>query len=428
MDSSILKTVGEIAGIGGLSLGVVLLVFRDVIRKKIFPTLTKEHAYRLLRLIVILTFAVGLAGLAAWVLTKRGAAISYNNVTNIGAVQNEYLTLVGQPLDDPELKKLIQHALGLTAKGYTAASIPVYQQAIEKAPLPSLYNNLGVAYAQQNAEQPARKAFQDALAKNPTYDRARDNLKALDLPHADPDPVHISSQESEPNDDLFHANIMPLNKGVLGAIDPASDVDTFQFETGGKSRDWIDITLENRSTSLVPSMRILQANKEELIGWNAAGTNGANHELHFVATPATRYFFQMGSHYNQSTGAYVLTVKPRLAFDSYEPDDDIAHAAPIQAGSPVKANIMDGGDADFYKFESGAAGDMTVTIENTSTTLAPAVRVLDESRSDITGWQANANPGGHLKFTFKAAAKGTYYAQVGGNYGQSAGTYTLTVR
>lgn len=46
MDTQILKTVGQVAGIGGLALGVFLLLFEDTIRKQIFPTLTKAYAYR----------------------------------------------------------------------------------------------------------------------------------------------------------------------------------------------------------------------------------------------------------------------------------------------------------------------------------------------------------------------------------------------
>ena len=67
MDAEILKIVGQVAGIGGIALGVLLLVFRDVIRKKIFPTLTKEQAYKLLRLVLVLVWLVALAGIGAWV-------------------------------------------------------------------------------------------------------------------------------------------------------------------------------------------------------------------------------------------------------------------------------------------------------------------------------------------------------------------------
>jgi len=67
MDAEILKIVGQVAGIGGIALGVLLLIFRDVIRKKIFPMLTKEQAYKLLRLILVLVWIVALAGIGAWV-------------------------------------------------------------------------------------------------------------------------------------------------------------------------------------------------------------------------------------------------------------------------------------------------------------------------------------------------------------------------
>ena len=66
MDSSFLKIAGQIAGIGGLALGVFLLVFRDVIRKNIFPNLAQVQGYRIIRMIVIATFLIAALGIAAW--------------------------------------------------------------------------------------------------------------------------------------------------------------------------------------------------------------------------------------------------------------------------------------------------------------------------------------------------------------------------
>jgi hypothetical protein len=54
MDADVLKVVGQVAGIGGLALGVFLLLFRDIIRKNIFSKLPPAEAYRLLRLITVL--------------------------------------------------------------------------------------------------------------------------------------------------------------------------------------------------------------------------------------------------------------------------------------------------------------------------------------------------------------------------------------
>lgn len=74
-EADLLKYLGRIAGIGGISLGVFLILFREVIRKKIFPSLDKDAAYRLLRMVLLLTWTMALVGIIAWLF------ISYNNNT-----------------------------------------------------------------------------------------------------------------------------------------------------------------------------------------------------------------------------------------------------------------------------------------------------------------------------------------------------------
>ena len=50
MDPALLEALGKAAGIGGLALGVFLVIFRNIIRKNIFPRLPAESAYRVIRL------------------------------------------------------------------------------------------------------------------------------------------------------------------------------------------------------------------------------------------------------------------------------------------------------------------------------------------------------------------------------------------
>ena len=75
MDAKLLETVGRIAGIGGLALGVFLLLFRDVIRKNIFPTLSDQNAYRLIRQFMYLTFGIAVLGIVAWVYVSIAASV-----------------------------------------------------------------------------------------------------------------------------------------------------------------------------------------------------------------------------------------------------------------------------------------------------------------------------------------------------------------
>jgi hypothetical protein len=64
-----LKAMGAVAGIGGLALGVVLILFRDVIRQILvkFPGISRQHAYQLIRLFLILVWSIGVIGIGAWV-------------------------------------------------------------------------------------------------------------------------------------------------------------------------------------------------------------------------------------------------------------------------------------------------------------------------------------------------------------------------
>src|SRR3954447_13679942 len=88
MDAQVLKTVGQVAGIGGLALGVFLLLFRDIIRKNIFPKLPAAEAYRLLRLITGVVWSVAVVGILAWVYveTRGPAAAAGPNVTVPGSI------------------------------------------------------------------------------------------------------------------------------------------------------------------------------------------------------------------------------------------------------------------------------------------------------------------------------------------------------
>jgi hypothetical protein len=69
--SKILQVAAGTASVGGLALAVFLVLCRDIVRKNIFPNLTRQHAFQIIRLIVVLAFCASLAGLAAWVYLER---------------------------------------------------------------------------------------------------------------------------------------------------------------------------------------------------------------------------------------------------------------------------------------------------------------------------------------------------------------------
>ena len=65
--ADVLRIVGTIAGIGGISLGIILLIYKDFIREfiqaKVFKTLTSSQATVLLGSVVIFTFLIAILGI-----------------------------------------------------------------------------------------------------------------------------------------------------------------------------------------------------------------------------------------------------------------------------------------------------------------------------------------------------------------------------
>jgi hypothetical protein len=66
-----LKDLGAVAGIGGIALGVVSAIVTALVRYGRFKILGTKQTYQLLRLILILTFATGIGGLAAYLYGDR---------------------------------------------------------------------------------------------------------------------------------------------------------------------------------------------------------------------------------------------------------------------------------------------------------------------------------------------------------------------
>lgn len=107
-ENSILETLGQVAGIGGISLGVLLLIFKEIIRKNIFPGLNRQQAYNILKLIILLTFFVAIAGIAAWLWSET---IKINNQNGVDPIpeQEDFRRIYFQGFDnvpDDELNQM----------------------------------------------------------------------------------------------------------------------------------------------------------------------------------------------------------------------------------------------------------------------------------------------------------------------------------
>jgi len=103
MDLKNLEIFAKIAGIGGLSLGIFLYIFREVIRKKFFSKLNSKESYLIIRLILVLTWSISVIGIVAWlynnIIAEKSKIIVKDDIINANQLLSKYLELNKQNQD-----------------------------------------------------------------------------------------------------------------------------------------------------------------------------------------------------------------------------------------------------------------------------------------------------------------------------------------
>jgi hypothetical protein len=72
---SVLTSLGQIAGLGGIAVGMVVLIYRDVLRNRLLARLSASQSFQILTLIIVLAWGIGVAGVVGWLAapTSRGS-------------------------------------------------------------------------------------------------------------------------------------------------------------------------------------------------------------------------------------------------------------------------------------------------------------------------------------------------------------------
>jgi hypothetical protein len=365
-------------------------------------------------MVPILVAAIGIVKGSSNDMKMPGTSNTF--ITNVSVIETQYQQITGQPLKDATLKRL-QEAVNLAKAGQFEPSRHIFEEIASSIPVPAVYNNLGALYAQKGDAGAARGAYQQAVAKDPDFAPARNGLSSLSRP------AGTGRGETEPNNDLPHANAVSLDTPVSAEIADTSDTDFFSFTTT-RLRDIYRISLKNTSTTLQPGITLYDQQKNQ-IAYDSRGTSGADLDYDFPLAGDTTYYVQVWQRQNTS-GTYSLTVKPQRRSDRFEPNDDILAAKAIALNKTIDANIMDPSDTDYYQIRPGSAGSLTVSLKNTSTTLQPGITLYDQQKNQIA-YDSRGTSGADLDLAFNAAANNIYYIQVW-QRDSTSGAYSLTVK
>ncbi len=343
-------------------------------------------------------------------------------ISDVTLLQSEYQRYQGTPLKAEETERQFRQAAEWTARGDYGRAAQLLDSVSRQAPLPVVYNDLGVLYDKLRDPRHAINAFREALARDASYAPVRANLDRLHgLTGQVADPL---ATEAEPNDSLSTANTLAIDQPVEAEIKDTTDADFFRFTTPPPPRDRYTILIQNRSRTLAPHLRIYDRQQLMMPLSHDPRQAGESVEMVFSPEPNSTYYLNVfGDH--DSFGAYTVTVKSLKSFDRFEPNDEIYSARKITVGASIDANIMDGDDTDFYSFEAPRTGTVSIDIENHSGILIPALTTFNsDMRTNDFGPDVHAGASVHHSMAVQQGQ--TYYVQVWAQ-GKTSGEYSLKI-
>jgi hypothetical protein len=109
MDARVLLICGRVAGIGGIALGILLLVFAKILAPDFFASLglSPSDSFRLVMALMVFTFGIGATGLVCWVIAgaqnhqQRASTPQVLLVCGLLVLILGVATIVGRPPPEP---------------------------------------------------------------------------------------------------------------------------------------------------------------------------------------------------------------------------------------------------------------------------------------------------------------------------------------
>jgi hypothetical protein len=221
---------------------------------------------------------------------------------------------------------------------------------------------------------------------------------------------------------LADAKPLALGEAVAADIPTTETHHFYKIDNALKARDRVTLRFENLSATLKPDVKIYDANRSQLAE-KYDGTAGASLDYEFTIEPGQTIYVEVLPY--GSTGRYRLTLTPKVAYDSFEPNADALSAAAVKVGATIEANILDEKDEDWFRISGATSKTLSVVLENQSVTLKPDIKVYNSNKSNLLE-KYDGTPGANLDFQIPAEPGKDVYIQVLPY--SSAGKYKLTVK
>ena len=234
----------------------------------------------------------------------------------------------------------------------------------------------------------------------------------------------------EPNDRLDLAKHVPLESEFDINLFPLGDRDYFKFTA--PSPGSLIVSLSDVPESIDGSFRLLDANGIEIAYWTAAPRPGGDTSAVLDLPRPGVYYLDIVDGNSDGADIAPLTFSTRFvpSPDTYEPDDTMATAYPVEATSTHQMAIFPLRDSDWLELNIVQPGELSLEIASPPSNLDLAFRVVDGNNVELQYWQVAPRPGGDLVGTYDFARPGRYFLQLSDSNsdGSSIEPFTLDLR
>jgi Bacterial pre-peptidase C-terminal domain len=226
------------------------------------------------------------------------------------------------------------------------------------------------------------------------------------------------------NNDREHATMLSVGVGYGACIQTPTDVDWYTVtvpSTGQGGYLTIGVTAVAQTASLRTDL--YSASTNGLIHTTVASNAGASLYTWVAAAPSAPFNVEVSGYFpdGRAVGAYTFTTSFQPAVEPNEPNNDRADATPLALGTPIQGLFFRGyiddmtftDPSDYYKVTLPAAGMISATVSNISTTLRGRLVLYDSGGGSLASADSTSETfGADALVTYSATASGTYYLLV----------------
>lgn len=217
--------------------------------------------------------------------------------------------------------------------------------------------------------------------------------------------------EAEFNNDIAHANPIPLSTWVTGRILPKYDVDYYKIYV--EERGYLSTLVDAVPQAMRAYITFYDGDGNYLYRTDSAQNDGEWFSYNQFIQPGWYYVKVHDRDSEAHEGTYGLFFNFTHANDIHEPNDSLGEATPITPdGTIPDARICRQGDEDWYRMEIAGKGRLSLSITEAPSAMRGYITIYNDNADYIYVTNYAYHDGEDVFLDYDVNSPGTYYVNV----------------